>query len=180
MWPRSRLDPGPDPALAPVAAAGTPYSAPIAFGSVRHHVLGCNGGTLSRTPAVDGLAAAGHRYERAHPQSVVCMPSRSTMLTGQHPSTHGVWMNGVTLPVDAPSVAERTITREAWVCTPAGPGTQHDGSEGELYDLGDDPLQRVNRWADPALTSLRSDLLADLHDHQPAFRLPRRRVEAPV
>ena len=27
------------------------------------------------------------------------------MLTGQHPSTHGVWMNGVALPVDAPSVA---------------------------------------------------------------------------
>ena len=40
------------------------------------------------------------------PQSVVCMPSRSTILTGQHPSTHGVWMNGVPLPVDAPSVAE--------------------------------------------------------------------------
>ena len=47
----------------------------------------------------------GIRYERAVPQSVVCMPSRSTMLTGQHPSTHGVWMNGVALPVDAPSVA---------------------------------------------------------------------------
>ena len=55
---------------------------------------------------VDGLAAAGVRYERAVPQSVVCMPSRSTILTGQHPSTHGVWMNGVPLPVDAPSVAE--------------------------------------------------------------------------
>ena len=72
----------------------------------RYDTLGCNGGTLSRTPVVDGMAAAGHRYEPAHPQSVVCMPSRSTMLTGQHPSTHGVWMNGVTLPVEAPSVAE--------------------------------------------------------------------------
>lgn len=72
----------------------------------RYDTLGCNGGTLSRTPVLDGLAAAGHRYERAHPQSVVCMPSRSTMLTGQHPSTHGVWMNGVPLPGDAPSVAE--------------------------------------------------------------------------
>ena len=27
------------------------------------------------------------------------------MITGQHVSTHGVWMNGVTLPVDAPSIA---------------------------------------------------------------------------
>jgi arylsulfatase A-like enzyme len=71
----------------------------------RYDTLGCNGGTVARTPVVDALAAEGIRYERAVPQSVVCMPSRSTMLTGQHPSTHGVWMNGVPLPVDAPSVA---------------------------------------------------------------------------
>ncbi len=71
----------------------------------RYDTLGCNGGQLSRTPVVDRLAAEGIRYERAVPQSVVCMPSRSTMLTGQHPSTHGVWMNGVALPADAPSVA---------------------------------------------------------------------------
>jgi arylsulfatase A-like enzyme len=72
----------------------------------RYDTLGCNGGTLARTPVVDRLAAEGIRFARAHPQSVVCMPSRSTILTGQHPSTHGVWMNGVPLPVDAPSVAE--------------------------------------------------------------------------
>ncbi|MFT3853528.1 MAG: sulfatase-like hydrolase/transferase [Ilumatobacteraceae bacterium] len=76
----------------------------------RYDTLGCNGGTLSRTPVADGLAAAGIRYERAHPQSVVCMPSRSTMLTGQHPSTHGVWMNGVALPATAPSVAAELQT----------------------------------------------------------------------
>jgi len=71
----------------------------------RYDTLGCNGGTLARTPVIDALATQGIRYERAHPQSVVCMPSRSTIITGQHPSTHGVWMNGVPLPVDAPSVA---------------------------------------------------------------------------
>ncbi|MGB8859543.1 MAG: sulfatase-like hydrolase/transferase [Ilumatobacteraceae bacterium] len=72
----------------------------------RYDTLGCNGGTIARTPVMDAVAAAGVRYERAHPQSVVCMPSRSTMITGQHVSTHGVWMNGVPLPVDAPSVAQ--------------------------------------------------------------------------
>ncbi len=72
----------------------------------RYDTLGCNGGTVARTPVVDGLAKQGIRYERCHPQSVVCMPSRSTMLTGQHVSTHGVWMNGVPLPEDAPSVAD--------------------------------------------------------------------------
>jgi len=71
----------------------------------RYDTLGCNGGSVARTPVIDRLAAQGHRYERAHPQSVVCMPSRSTIITGQYPSTHGVWMNGVALPEEAPSVA---------------------------------------------------------------------------
>ncbi len=71
----------------------------------RYDAIGCNGGTVARTPVIDALAAQGVRYERASPQSVVCMPSRSTMVTGQYPSTHGVWMNGVALPGDAPSVA---------------------------------------------------------------------------
>ncbi|MCU4183005.1 sulfatase-like hydrolase/transferase [Acidiferrimicrobium sp. IK] len=72
----------------------------------RYDTLGCNGSELARTPVADALAAQGINYQRAVPQSVVCMPSRSTILTGQHPSTHGVWMNGVPLPGDAPSFAE--------------------------------------------------------------------------
>jgi arylsulfatase A-like enzyme len=76
----------------------------------RYDTLGCNGGTLARTPEIDRLASEGHRYERCHPSSVVCMPSRSTILTGQHPSAHGVWMNGVPLAIDAPSVAAELVT----------------------------------------------------------------------
>jgi arylsulfatase A-like enzyme len=72
----------------------------------RYDTLGVNGGSLSRTPVLDRLAAEGIRYERCQPTSVVCMPSRASMLTGQYPSTHGAWMNGVALPIDAPSVAE--------------------------------------------------------------------------
>jgi arylsulfatase A-like enzyme len=71
----------------------------------RYDALGCNGGNVARTPTIDALAARGTVYDRAHPQNVVCMPSRSTMITGQHVSTHGVWMNGVPLPDDAPSIA---------------------------------------------------------------------------
>lgn len=71
----------------------------------RYDALGCNGGAIARTPEVDGWAAEGIRYTRAHNQSVVCMPARSTMITGQYVRTHGVFMNGVPLPVDAPSVA---------------------------------------------------------------------------
>jgi arylsulfatase A-like enzyme len=70
----------------------------------RFDTLGCHGG-IARTPVVDRLAQQGIDYQRAVPQSVVCMPSRSTIITGQHPTTHGVWMNGVPLPADAPSIA---------------------------------------------------------------------------
>lgn len=71
----------------------------------RFDSLGCNGGKVARTPVVDGLAASGVNYSRAVNQNVVCMPARSTMITGQYPRTHGVYANGVPLPADAPSVA---------------------------------------------------------------------------
>lgn len=72
----------------------------------RYDALGCNGGRVARTPAIDALAAQGVRFERAHANSVVCMPARSTMLTGQYVRTHGVRMNGIPLPAEAPSVAQ--------------------------------------------------------------------------
>jgi arylsulfatase A-like enzyme len=79
----------------------------------RFDALGCNGGRIARTPVVDGLAAQGLNYQRAHNQNVVCMPARSTMLTGQYVRTHGVFANGVPLPADAPSIA-------AWLHEQAG------------------------------------------------------------
>jgi len=72
----------------------------------RFDALGVNGGQVARTPVMDGLARQGINYGRAHVQNVVCMPSRATMLTGQYPRTHGVYANGVPLPLDAPSVAD--------------------------------------------------------------------------
>ena len=53
----------------------------ITTDQMRYDALGCNGGTVARTPVIDGLAAKGVRYTRAHNQNVVCMPTRATMLT---------------------------------------------------------------------------------------------------
>src|SRR5262249_52315039 len=71
----------------------------------RYDGLGCNGGTVARTPVVDALAAEGIRYERAVNQNTVGMPARSTILTGQYVRTHGGVANGIPLPSAAPSVA---------------------------------------------------------------------------
>lgn len=68
--------------------------------------LGCNGNRFCRTPNIDALAKAGINYARAYNQNTVCMPARSTILTGQYVRTHGVFANGVPLPEDAPSFAQ--------------------------------------------------------------------------
>ncbi len=49
----------------------------------RYDSLGCNGGRIACTPIADSLAAADINYRRTYNQSTVCMPARSTMITGQ-------------------------------------------------------------------------------------------------
>lgn len=71
----------------------------------RFDSLGCNGGAIARTPVADRLATEGINYSRAYNQNTVCMPARSSILTGQYVRTHGVVANGVPLPEDAPSIA---------------------------------------------------------------------------
>ena len=77
----------------------------ITADQLRHDALSCTGNGIIRTPNLDSIAATGVRYERAYVPNVTCTPSRSSLLTGQLPYTHGAWGIGVPLPRDAPSVA---------------------------------------------------------------------------
>ncbi len=78
----------------------------ITTDQMRFDALGCNGGQVARTPVIDQLAERGINYTRAHNQNVVCMPARATIITGQHVATHGVWMNGVSLPEEQTTIAD--------------------------------------------------------------------------
>ena len=87
----------------------------------------------------------------------------------------------------------RTIHRDGMVCTLYEPRTHdrggtfrvywsvwgaysripdYDGSEGELYDTNADPHQWHNRWKDPALRTVRGELIEELHARLPPERTP--------
>lgn len=63
--------------------------------------LGCYGNGVVRTPAIDGLAARGKRFTRFTVATPICMPNRSTLMTGRMPSLHGSRHNGIPLSLDA-------------------------------------------------------------------------------
>jgi arylsulfatase A-like enzyme len=52
--------------------------------------MGCAGNKEIITPALDGLAARGMRFENFFCVSPVCSPARASLLTGEIPSQHGV------------------------------------------------------------------------------------------
>jgi len=64
-------------------------------------MLSCAGNTHLRTPALDGLAAAGTRFEWAYAANPVCVPSRFSLQTGRMPSAIGMRTNEVQLKVPA-------------------------------------------------------------------------------
>jgi arylsulfatase A-like enzyme len=61
-----------------------------------------------------------------------------------------------------------------------GATVRYDGTEGELYNLADDPQQWHNLWDDPSARPMRDDLVADLLDNLPPVRDPQLAVEAPT
>lgn len=68
--------------------------------------LGCYGNRIVRTPHIDSLASGGLVFDRFYVATPVCMPNRSTILTGRMPSVHGCRSNGIPLPLSARTFVE--------------------------------------------------------------------------
>lgn len=77
--------------------------------------LGSYGNPTVRTPHLDRLAAQGFRAERMYVATPICMPNRSSMLTGRYPSAHGARHNGIPLRTDATTFVD--CLREAGYAT---------------------------------------------------------------
>jgi len=52
--------------------------------------IGCYGGRLNRTPAIDRIAREGARFDGCFCTNGICAPSRAVILTGKHSHVNGV------------------------------------------------------------------------------------------
>ena len=70
----------------------------------------------------------------------------------------GIVMNGV--------IADNKL------CVQYLPSYTYEGTEGELYDMDEDPTQRVNRWDDPACQGVKKDMIDAIRTN--LYRVPMR------
>src|SRR5262249_14252904 len=137
--------------------------------------------------AIAGIEPASWMQGRALPASedgsrarVLCEWDSQMPSHGMH--FRSIYRDGWLLTVYEPSTDGQPNGLEAvmgdWVLAPCG--VHYDGTEGELYDVENDPHQWRNLWNDPARRTLRSDLIADLYDNLPEARAVRLPVDAPA
>ena len=72
----------------------------------RAQATGYAGDTNARTPNLDWLAGRSINFTHAVSCCPVCSPYRASLLTGQYPLTHGVFLNDVLLNNQGTSIAE--------------------------------------------------------------------------
>jgi len=68
-------------------------------------VIGAYGDSVIKTPNLDALAARGVVFTNNYCASPICVPSRTSMLTGQHPYQNEVWTNSQYLHSAIPTFA---------------------------------------------------------------------------
>lgn len=72
----------------------------------RASAVGCAGNPDIQTPNLDRLAAESFNFKNAVSCCPVCSPARASLITGQYPLSHGVFVNDVCLQHRVPSVAD--------------------------------------------------------------------------
>ncbi len=114
----------------------------------RHDCIGAMGlNPMNLTPNLDSMAQRGVMFRSAFCNQPVCAPARASIFTGQYPSRHGVWRNGIGLPENATTLAG--VLRQSgysanymgkWHLAPGGPNSagavapQHRGGFADLWE----------------------------------------------
>lgn len=150
--------------------------------------VGFGGNGVVRTPNLDAIAERGTVFANAWVANPVCMPNRSTLVTGRMPTAHGVvfndrsheWGANTHVPVlddpaasvrnhvliedDIPSAVKSPLPNKTRTLV-SGDGmkyTRHSTGEDQLFDLVADPDETTHLGVrDPERRARAVDQLAD-------------------
>src|SRR5579872_2676134 len=87
-------------------AAGRPNILLVISDQFRWDCIGAMGiNPMNLTPNLDAMASRGVLFRNAFCNQPVCAPTRGSIFTGQYPSKHGVWHNGLGLPANSTTLA---------------------------------------------------------------------------
>ena len=94
-------------AAAQTGAAGSSPNIVLIFSDqFRWDCVGAMGlNPMNLTPNLDQMASRGVLFRSAFSNQPVCAPARASIFTGQYPTKHGVWRNGIGLAEDASTLA---------------------------------------------------------------------------
>ena len=122
----------------------------VTIDTLRADRLGAYGGDPRVSPRLDALARESLLFERAYATAPLTGPSHASILTGQHPSTHGIVFNGhrVPAPIAAGSVTLAEHLRDLGFATAAiVSGGPLDAEYGFARGFGD--FQRIRTPGSP-------------------------------
>lgn len=124
-------------------------------------MMSCTGNPYVKTPAMDSLAAAGARFERAYCANPVCVPSRFSMMTGVLPSRIGMEDNsGMRLTVP-PRILAHTMGR---IFRDAGYETAYGGKVHTPMDVAAMGFDQLTKDQRDGLADACADFLRKQHD----------------
>ena len=89
-----------------VALSAAPNVLVVVADQWRAQAFGCTGDPNVKTPAFDKLASQSAHFVNAVSGLPVCSPMRATMITGQRPLTHGIFINDVPLNPEATTIGK--------------------------------------------------------------------------
>ena len=99
---------------------------------------GFMGNGVVRTPNLDALAARGMVFDNAWVSNPVCMPNRSTIMTGRMPTAHGVVFNDRSLDWHANTFV-RSLKKSGYATTLIGKShLQHGMSRNSVVSFRGD------------------------------------------
>lgn len=125
---------------------GKPNFLVICCDQLQSYALACNGNPDVKTPNIDRLAKEGCSFRRAYCNNSVCMPARSTMITGLYPRQHGCITNGTKLPEDIPTLPQ-VLSRNGY--------RTHAVGKLHFQPLSSrDSAESLESWMDGTITSL--------------------------